>query len=75
MTITLRKAIAGLVAAGALTLAGAVPAVAGEGPTGPGTALCGPSNGSFHAQGGPGYAQYQGPPANPRAYEETCIAH
>jgi hypothetical protein len=72
MTITLRKAVVGLAAAGALTLAGAAPAFAGFGPTGPGTALCGPSNGSFNAAGGPGYAQFRSPPASPQAFEQTC---
>jgi hypothetical protein len=75
MTITLRKAVAGLAAAGALTLAGASPAFAGTGPTGPGTAICGPSNGSFNAAGGPGYGQYTGPPVAFPAFIETCIVH
>jgi hypothetical protein len=64
MTITLRKAVAGLVAAGALALASAAPA----GASGPGTALCFPSNGQGVPQGGPGYAHFQAPPANERAF-------
>jgi len=75
MTITLRKAVAGLAAAGALSLAGAAPALAAGNapvPSGPGTAICGPSNGSFHAAGGPGYAQYQSPPVSPVAGDMLC---
>jgi len=41
MTITLRKAIAGLAAAGSLTLAGAAPAFAGTGPVNAPTAVTG----------------------------------
>jgi hypothetical protein len=41
MTITLHKAIAGLAAAGSLTLAGAAPALAGTGPVNAPTAVTG----------------------------------
>jgi hypothetical protein len=75
MTFTVRKVVLGLAAAGALTLGSAVPAFAGSGPTGPGTAICGPSNGSFHAAGGPGYGQYTGPPVADQAFVQACLAH
>jgi hypothetical protein len=41
MTITLRKAVAGLAAAGSMTLAGAAPALAGNGPVNAPTAVTG----------------------------------
>ena len=67
-TIRLLKLAAGLVAVGTLTLAGAGPALA----EGPGTGVCGPSHGSFNAQGGPGYAQYGPPPLSPVAGDILC---
>jgi hypothetical protein len=57
MTTTLRQAIAGLVAAGALTLAGAAPALAGTGPVNAPTAVTGTfvctnaANGTYVASG------------------------
>jgi hypothetical protein len=65
MTLTLRKAFAGLAVVGALGLASAAPAMADQqGATGPGTAICGPTNGSFNAAAGPGYVQYVPAPAD-----------
>jgi hypothetical protein len=54
MTITPRKAIAGLVAAGSLTLAGAAPALAGTGPVNAPTAVTGTFSCADAASGNPG---------------------
>lgn len=78
MSITPLKVLAGLVMAGALTLAGALPASAHvpPGPGGHGTpSICVPVPGAKHAppHGGPGYGFTGGPPASDRAYEQvTC---
>jgi hypothetical protein len=53
MTITLRKAIAGLLAAGSLTLAGAAPALAGTGPVNAPTAVTGTFSCTDAASGNP----------------------
>lgn len=68
-------AIAGLAVTGAVALAGAVPAGAdtpSPPPYGYVPGFCGPSNGSGNAAGGPGYAQYQGPPASEVAGNQVC---
>jgi hypothetical protein len=76
MSITPRKALAGLVVAGALTTAGAAPASANA-PPGPGgngvPAICVPVPAANHTTpaGGPGYGFIQPPPASDRAYDHV----
>jgi hypothetical protein len=70
-----RKALAGLVVAGALTAAGAVPAGASVGPDGHGAAaMCVPVPAASHTtpQGGPGYGFTQGPPASGQGYDHVA---
>jgi hypothetical protein len=64
MSITPRKVLAGLVVAGALTVAGAVPAAA-SGPPSPPPAICVPVPGAnvTTPAGGPLYGFVNGPPA------------
>jgi len=72
MTITSRKVLAGLVAAGALTLANAAPAGAQHGP---GFSLCQavPASGmGVSPAGGPGYNFEQPPPAAQTAFDNVC---
>ena len=78
MFIRLLGALGGLVAGGAMMLAGAAPSGASV-PPGPGgngvPAICVPVPGARHATpaGGPGYGFVAGPPASDRAYEQvTC---
>ena len=76
MSITPRKVLAGLVMAGALTLAGAAPASAKvpPGPGGNGTpSICVPVPGAnvTTPAGGPGYGFVSGPPASDQAYEHV----
>src|SRR4051794_24578936 len=66
------RVAASLAVTGALTMAGASASLAAPVPSGPGTGVCGPSNGSFHAAGGPGYAQYGPPPLSPVAAQILC---
>ena len=76
MSITPRKALACLIVAGALTLAGAAPASASvpPGPGGKGTpSICVPvpaANVTTPA-GGPGYGFIFGPPASDQAYDRV----
>ena len=76
MSITLREALAGLVVAGALTLASAAPSGASvpPGPGGNGTpSICVPVPGAnvTTPAGGPGYGFVSGPPASDQAYEHV----
>jgi hypothetical protein len=74
MSITPRKALAGLVVAGALTLAGAAPAGASGGPSGNGTpSICVPVPAAdvTAPAGGPGYGFVYGPPASDQGYEHV----
>jgi hypothetical protein len=76
MTITPRKPLAGLVVAGALTLAGAAPAGANvpPGPGGKGTpSICVqvPAANVTTPAGGPGYGFVAGPPASGQAYDHV----
>jgi hypothetical protein len=77
MTITPRKALAGLIVAGALTLAGAAPAGA-KAPPGPGgtgvPAICVQVPAFFNGTtpaGGPGYGFFTPPPASDQAYDRV----
>ena len=75
-----RKALAGLVVAGAVTLAGAAPAVANvpPGPGGNGTpSICVqvPGFNVTTPAGGPGYGFVYGPPASYDAYEHVSCPH
>src|SRR3954468_6435679 len=71
-----RKALAGLVVAGAVTLAGTAPAGA-KGPPGPGGNgtpriwLQVPAPKVTPPAGGPGYGFVAGPPASDKAYEHV----
>ena len=72
-----RKSLAGLVVAGAVTLAGTAPAGANAppGPGGNGTpSICVPVPGArvTTPAGGPGYGFVGGPPASDRAYEHVA---
>ena len=77
MSITPRKALAGLVVAGALTLVGAAPAGA-KVPPGPGgngvPSICVKVPGAkvTTPAGGPGYGFSGGPPASGHAYEHVA---
>ena len=75
-----RKALAGLIVAGAVTLAGAASAVAHvpPGPGGNGTpSICVqvPAVKVTTPAGGPGYGFVFGPPASDHAYEHVSCPH